>query len=144
MKAAIVYESRGGITKRTAEAVGKAIEAEGHEVILRPVSQVALADLEGAGALLVGTWVEGYILFGVRPARAARAWISGLPTLSQVPAAVFCTYAFHPRGALAELRRGLEAHGANVLAEHAFHRRRPEVDVRAFVHGFLERVGPGR
>ena len=142
MKLLVIYESRGGITKRAAEAVAKAIRAEGHEAILRPVGETGPKDLEGADALFVGSWVEGFILFGVRPARAARAWLTRLPALPGTPAGVFCTYAFHPRGTLAELRRGLEARGANVLADHAFHRRRPEVGAEAFVHALLERVGP--
>lgn len=142
MKLLVVYESRGGITKRAAEAVAKAIRTEGHEAILRPVGEAGPQDLEGADALFVGSWVEGFILFGVRPARAARAWLTGLARLPGTPAGVFCTYAFHPRGTLAELRRGLEAHGANVLAEHAFHRRRPEMEADAFVHALLERMGP--
>lgn len=142
MKVLVVYESRGGTTKRAAEAVAKAIGAAGHEAVLRPVAQAGPEDLEGADALFVGSWVEGYILFGVRPAHAARTWLGRLPTLAGTPAGAFCTYAFHPRGTLAELRRGLEARGANVVAEHAFHRRRPEAGADAFVQGFLERVRP--
>jgi hypothetical protein len=141
MKVLVVYESRGGITKRVAEMLAKAIGAEGHEAVLRPLAQASPQEVEGADALLVGTWVEGYILFGVRPARAVRTWLARLPTLPGTPAGVFCTYAIHPRGTLAELRRGLETDGANVLAEHAFHRRRPEVGAEAFVRDFLERLG---
>lgn len=142
MKVLVLYESRGGITKRAAEALAKAIRAEGHEAVLRPGAEAGPQDLEVADVLFVGSWVEGFILFGVRPARAARAWLAVLPALPGTPAGVFCTYAFHPRETLAELRQGLEAHGAHVLAEHAFSRRRPEAGAEAFVHGLLERMGP--
>jgi uroporphyrinogen-III synthase len=131
------YESRGGTTKRAAEAVAEAIRRAGHEAEVRPLSEVAGGDLEEKDALFVGSRVEGFILFGVGPAKAARRWLAAIPSLPGIRAGVFCTYAFHPRGTLDVLARGLEARGARVLARHAFRRRDPTAGAESFVDAVL-------
>jgi len=134
------YESRGGRTRRAAEAIADALRTEGHDAKVRPLSEIGPEEVEGVDALFVGAWVEGFILFGVGPARGARLWLDRLPSLGGTPAGVFCTYAFHPRGTLGELRRGLEGRGAKVVAERAFHRRRPAEGAGALVREFLARA----
>lgn len=66
--------------------------------------------------------MEGFILFGVKPARAATRWLDQAPPLAGKPVGVFVTYAVHPRGSLGVLRRGVEARGGKVVAEHASRR----------------------
>lgn len=140
MNVLVAYESRGGHTKRAAEAIGEALRTEGHDAQIRPLSEIGPPEVEGAEALFVGSWVEGFILFGVGPAKAARRWLERLPSLGGTPAGVFCTYAIRPVGSLAELRRGLEGRGAKVVAERAFHRRRPEAGAGVLVREFLARA----
>lgn len=86
--------------------------------------------------------MQGYILFGVGPARTARRLLEGLPPLGGRPAAVFCTYAFHPRGTLGVLRSALEAKGAKVVGQRAFHRRQPEQGADGFARDVLGAVAP--
>ena len=90
-----------------------------------------------ADALFVGSWVDGFILFGVGPARAAERWLAALPPLDGVKAGVFCTYAFNPRGTLDILTSRLEARGAQVVARHAFNRRAPEAGAERFAREVL-------
>jgi len=137
----VAYESRGGRTRRAAEAIGKAVRTEGHDADVRPLSEIDPGELKRAGALFLGSWVQGFILFGVGPARGAREWLARVPSLPGIPAGVFCTYAVHPRATLRELRLGLESRGAKVLAEGAFHRRRPEAGAGALVRELLARAG---
>jgi hypothetical protein len=85
-----------------------------------PVAQVGPADLTETDLLIVGTWVEGLVVARVGAARAARAWLAGLPRLAGLRTATFCTFAISPGGTLAEMRRALEDRGAVVMAEGAF------------------------
>jgi flavodoxin len=142
MRILVGYESRGGRTGRTAEAIAEAGRKEGHTVVVRPLAQVGSDELLDQELLFLGTWVEGYILFGVGPARTARRLIEALPPLGGKPAAVFCTYAIHPRGTLGMLRSALELKGAKVVGQRAFHRNRPEQGADVFTRDVLAVVSP--
>ena len=140
MRFLIAYESRGGRTGAAAEAIAAEVRAAGHEADVRPLGATDAGALDQADAVFVGTWVEGFLVVGVGPARAAREWMARLPALSGKPAAVFCTYALNPRGTLPALQSALERKGARVLASRAFHRRRPAEGAGALVQQVLARL----
>lgn len=141
MNILVLYQSRGGHTRRAAEAIAEAARRMGHSAAVKSVIEVRASDTESADLLFVGTWVQGYILFGVKPA-GAELWVRSLPALDGKPVAVFCTYAIHPRGSLRALSRLLAAKGATILGQHAFHRRHPGAGVEHFVQRVLEAALP--
>jgi len=116
----VCYESGGGRTARTAEAIADGFSARGDQVRVLPITKVGTAELAAADMVVVGSWVEGFVVTGVRPAKAMRAWLAGLPRLGGRPVGVFCTYAVAPQGALPAMRRALEATGAVVVGQAAF------------------------
>ncbi|MHB8244217.1 MAG: FAD-dependent oxidoreductase [Acidimicrobiales bacterium] len=116
----VCYESRGGHTAKRAQEVAEAFSKQGDQVRALPISKVGLPELAAVDCLVVGTWVEGFVVAGVRPARAMRSWLGQLPRLGGKPVATFCTYGIAPKGALTEMRRAIEATGATVIAEAAF------------------------
>jgi flavodoxin len=121
----VAYESRGGRTKRAAQAIADTIQAAGHQTEIRPLSEAGSELVATADVLFVGSWVEGFLLFGVGPAKAAQQWVAALPSLSGKHAAVFCTYALHPRGTLSALGSGVKGKGASLAGEAAFRHGRP-------------------
>src|ERR1035437_3569542 len=123
MQVLVAYESRGGRTRRAAEAVANAVRARGSEVTLKALKDTTAEDVERSDAIALGTWVEGLIFFKVGPAKAALAGVKRLPALGGKPVAVFCTYGFNPRATLATLRPSLEA---KVVAENASPRSHPD------------------
>jgi len=129
----VCYESQGGKTARAAEAVAGGFSARGDQVRVLPIAKVGPAELAGADLVVVGSWVEGFVVAGLRPAKAMRAWLAGLPRLGGRPVGVFCTYAVAPRGALGAMCRALEATGAVVVSQAAFGPR--ELGPRAGVFG---------
>jgi flavodoxin len=137
MNVLVLYQSRSGHTRNAAEAIAQAARDLNHEVIIKAVIEVRKADVENADVLFVGTWVQGFILFGVRPA-GAELWVSALPSLQGKPVGVFCTYAFHPRGSLQALGALLARRGAAIVGERAFHRSRPGDGAAAFVQRVLQ------
>src|SRR3954452_10098337 len=98
MKAVVLYESMTGNTRRAAELIGGALAERGAEVAVRSVLAPGLHELSVADVVLIGTWVDGLVLFGQRPGRAGRLW--KLPVLDRKRVAVFCTYAVNPGKAL--------------------------------------------
>ncbi len=126
MKVLVAYESRSGRTRRAAEAVAEAVRTRGSDAILKALSETTAEDVEHADAVAVGSWVEGFIVVKVGPAKAALEAIGRLPAMGGKPAGVFCTYGVNPRATLAILRRSLEAKGADVVAENASPRSHPD------------------
>jgi flavodoxin len=137
MKVLVLYQSRSGHTRAAAEAVAQAARDRGHTVAIKSVIEVQKIDVENADVLFVGTWIQGFILFGVKPA-GATLWVPALPSLAGKPVGIFCTYAFNPRGSLPALGAMLTGRGATVVGQHAFHRSRTSQGAETFVQGVLQ------
>ena len=137
MNVLVIYNSRTGNTQQAAEAIAQAVRDQNHLVTVKSVSQIQKADVENAEVLFVGTWVQGLILFRVRPA-GAELWVPTLPSLAGKPVGIFCTYAFHPRGSLDALGRMLEEKGATIMGQHAFHQRNPDNGAAEFAQRILQ------
>lgn len=135
-KTLIAYESQTGNTRRVAEGIAEAVRKRGGEAVVKRVADVKPADVDEASAVFVGTWVHGWILFGVRPAGAEK-WVPMLPSLAGKPVGAFLTYAFYPWGALRSFSAMLQTRGADVRAERAFHRSRLSAGVEEFVQGVI-------
>ncbi len=116
----VCYESEGGRTRAAAETIASQCDARGLDVTCLPIDQVGPREIAAADVLVVGTWVEGLVLARVRPARAMRAWIEGLPRLAARKVAIFCTYSVNPRGALEEMSRAIAGKGGAVVAREDF------------------------
>ena len=134
MRVLVLYESRRGFTLTVARALRDAIRAQGVDATAAPLRGVDAGTLAAADALVVGTWVSGLIVLGVRPAPGTREGVGALPDLDGMPTVVFCTCAASPRGALWTLTDWLEARGADVRGRAVFRRAKslasaPEVAV---------------
>jgi flavodoxin len=135
----VIYHSRSGHTRDAAEAIATAAREMSYEVTVRSVAELRQADVEKAHALFIGTWVHGMILFGVRPA-GVEQWVPALPSLTGKPVGIFCTYAFNPRGSLRMLGAMLQARGATVQGQRAFHRSHPGEGADSFVQSVMQSV----
>jgi len=137
MNVLVLYQSRKGHTKAAAEAIAQVARGLNHEVAVKSVIEVLQADVERADVLFVGTWVQGFILFGVRPA-GADLWAAALPSLDGKPVGVFCTYLFNPRGSLGMLGDLLAARGGTLVGQRAFHQSRTDDGAEPFVQSALQ------
>ncbi|MCL4448509.1 MAG: flavodoxin domain-containing protein [Actinobacteria bacterium] len=118
----VAYESRGGKTKKAAEIVADSLRRKGNEVSVSPISEAATSEVQKAELVILGSWVEGFILFGVGPAKAAIRWAEGLPMLDKKSVAVFCTYGFNPKNSAEVLASILKTKGAKVLTTQTMRR----------------------
>lgn len=113
------YQSRGGRTAHAAGLIAAALRETGAVVRAVPLTQIGVDELLDTDLLVLGTWVEGFVVAGVGPARATRDWLASLPRLAGLRTATFCTYSVSPRGTLPSMRRELERRGMTVAAERA-------------------------
>jgi flavodoxin len=137
MKVLVLFNSQKGHTQAAAEAMAQAAISLGHEPAVKAVNQVRASDVEGADLLFIGTWVQGFILFGVKPANAT-LWVPSLPPLKGKRVAAFCTYRFNPRGSLKTLATMLEGRGASIVGQQAFQRDQAVQGAEPFVKQVLE------
>lgn len=138
MHVLVLYESRGGTTRATAEAVATAMRARGKDSMLRPLGEVTDSHVRGADLVVLGTWVKGFVWFNVGPPNPVRSWLRRCPELGGKTAAVFCTYSVDPRDTLATVAGGLHARGATIVGERAFRRGHHTEGVKAFVDAVLD------
>lgn len=139
MNILVLYQSRSGHTRSAAEAIAQAARDLNHDVRVKSVIEVQKADVDSADALFVGTWIQGFILFGVKPA-GANLWVPALPAMNGKPVGMFCTYLFNPRDSLRTLGNLLRGKGARIVGERAFHRSRYADGVKSFVQQVLQSV----
>jgi glutamate synthase (NADPH) small chain len=140
----VAYESRGGRTARAAGLIAEGLRATGAVVRAVPLAQAGIPDLAETDLLIIGTWVEGFVVAGVRAAGATRAWLAGLPRLPGLRTATFCTFAVAPKGALAAMRQELEDRGMVVLSEDAFGPGHIDGDVARFTRELRATAWPGQ
>ena len=138
----VCYESNGGRTETAARAIAGALTGRGAQVTALPLKRVGARELAAADVVIVGSWVEGFVVAGVHPARRARDWLAALPHLGGKKAAVFCTYAVSPKAALAEMAAALEKAGADVVAHAGFSRNGAPSDAVGFARELLALCWP--
>jgi flavodoxin len=137
MNVLVLYQSRNGHTRAAAESIAQAARNLSHTVTLKSIIEVRKADIDAADALFIGTWTQGFILFGVKPA-GADLWVPALPALNGKPVGIFSTYMFNPRSSLHALGDRLVAKGATIVGQHAFQRSQPDSGAVAFVEEVLQ------
>ncbi len=138
MKVVVLFESLTGNTKRAAELIGGALHEKGVEVHVRPITAFDYGEVAAADVVVVGTWVDGFIVAGHRPGRAGR--LLKLPVLDRKKVAAYVTYAINPGKALKKTVRVLEGRGADVIASAQLKRNHLEEQVGPFVAELLELV----
>jgi len=138
MRAVVIYESLTGNTAKAARLIAHEVAARGVDVAVYPITDVDLKALAEADVVFVGTWVDGFVLFGHRPGRAGR--LRSLPVIDGKRVAAFMTYAIHAGKALDRFARLLEERGGEVVARTLLRRDRLEQGVADFVTASLATV----
>jgi flavodoxin len=141
MRVLVLYQSRRGFTMRVAHAIRDEVRRRGHLATCTPFDGADAGTLAAADALIVGTWIEGTIVFRVRPADDAVRAVHRLPDLGRRPVAVFCTFDVSPFDAMDRFAGRLAARGGRVVAAGHFKRYHRRKERRlASVPAFVEHV----
>ncbi|MEZ5309900.1 MAG: hypothetical protein R2735_04775 [Microthrixaceae bacterium] len=95
-----------------------------------------LAALQQADVVVVGTWVDGLILFGQRPGGSGK--LSKIPLLAGKPTYGFVTYAVDAGKTLDKLTAVLEDRDGDVRGAMAIRRDQLEVGAVSLAAGIVE------
>ena len=136
MKAAILFESLTGNTRKASELIAGNLQQEGWSVTgVCPVRQPEMAAIQDADMVIVGTWVHGLFVVGQSPWGIGA--INGLPFLRGKKAATFCTYALNPAKSLDRHDSAVSRLGAEVIGGCALHRAKLREHTEEFVARLL-------
>ena len=91
MRAVVIYESLTGNTAKAGQAIAAQLSEAGLPTRAFPITGIDYQALQAAELVIVGSWVDGLILFRQRPGRMGR--ITSMPTLAGKKAVVDLTYA---------------------------------------------------
>ena len=131
MQAVIIYNSLTGTTRTAAHRIASELRALRIEAEPVAIDDVDEATVAAADLVIVGTWTDGIIVVGQKP--AGRKRIRKLPSLAGKRAVVYCTYAVDPGQTLEKLVAEVEAKGAEVIGGFALARHDLPGDVAEFV-----------
>ena len=142
MKAIVIYESLTGNTRDVGHLIAAALTRAEVQTVACPITEVDLQALSDADLVIVGSWVDGFFIFGQRPGRIGR--LSNMPVIDEKSAAVYCTYAINPGKTLEKLADIVGERGGKVLGGFAIKRNNLEGGAIEFVDrllGALEATG---
>jgi len=92
-KAAVIYHSRTGTTRKYAMAIRDYLRSKDVEVQLTSIKEYRKEMVEGVDYLLLGCWTSGLWLILQHPDKEWRAFAETLPELPHVKTGFFTTYA---------------------------------------------------
>ncbi len=130
MDAVIIYESLTGTTQRAAHLIGDAFYDEQIATQIFPVAGVTAEAIAGADLVIIGSWTDGLLIVGQKPAKAKKLKL--LPDLTGKKVLVYCTYAIHPGHTIQKLTKIAEALGGEVLGGMTLRRDRLAEDAAEF------------
>lgn len=135
MKAAILFQSLTGNTRKAGELIAANLQQEGWQITtVAPMKQLEMAAIQDADVVIVGTWVHGLFVVGQAP--WGLGGISHLPALKGKVAATYCTFALNPGTTLDKMDAAVSALGADVVGGLALHRAK----LRAHTEEFAARL----
>ncbi|MGB8861416.1 MAG: flavodoxin family protein [Ilumatobacteraceae bacterium] len=131
MKAAILFQSLTGNTRKAGELIAANLQQEGWGITtVSPMKQLEMAALQRADVVIVGTWVHGLFVIGQAPFGIGA--IGHLPALRGKLAATYCTFALNPGKTLDRLDGAVSSLGAEVIGGLALHRSKLEAHSEEF------------
>ena len=109
MKAAIIYNSKTGTTKKYAEAIGEYLQVKNTEVALSSIHEYKDEILQDADYLLLGCWTQGLIFFLQHPEKAWVNFAKLLPENMKSRIILFTTYKVLTGSMFREMHKHLNA-----------------------------------
>ena len=123
MKAAILFQSLTGNTRKAGELIAANLQQEGWGITtVTPMRDLEMAAIQNADVVIIGTWVHGLFVVGQAPWGIGA--INHLPALRGKLAATYCTFALNPGTTLDKMDGAVTRLGADVIGGLALNRSR--------------------
>ncbi len=116
-KAAIVYRSHTGTTRRFAEEIGAYLTARGVEARVASVGECDLRTLGDVDYLILGCWTNGLMVLLQHPDQPWIDFARAMPAVATPRVALFTTYKLATGRMFKEMRRHLAGKTAGITLE---------------------------
>lgn len=139
MKAAILFQSLSGNTRRAGELIAANLQQEGWGITtVAPMKQLEMSAIQSADMVIIGTWVHGLFVVGQAPWGIGA--INHLPALRGKLATTYCTFALNPGTTLDKLDSAVSGLGAEVIGGLALHRSKLHAHAEEFAARLVANV----
>ncbi len=138
MNIAIIYDSSTGTTAKAAEAMGKTLEARGHQCRVQSISLADPADVSEADLICIGSWVKGLFIIRQHPTEGTMRFIERLGDLAGKNVVVFCTYKLAIGSTLRQMAEALEKEGATVIEQFKYRGSEPNSKFASFANSLTQ------
>ena len=139
LKAAILFQSLSGNTRRAGELIAANLQQEGWGITtVAPMKQLEMSAIQSADMVIIGTWVHGLFVVGQAPWGIGA--INHLPALRGKLAATYCTFALNPGTTLDKLDSAVSGLGAEVIGGLALHRSKLHAHAEEFAARLVANV----
>ncbi|MBN1143537.1 MAG: flavodoxin domain-containing protein [Bacteroidales bacterium] len=116
-KAVVIYQSKTGITKKFAEAIGAYAAEKGIDVQTLSIAEYTSGIAEKADYVFLGCWTSGFLLFFLQhPDGPWKQFAAGLPALSG-KVALFTTYKVATGSMFNSMRKHLRMDASKPVVE---------------------------
>ncbi|MHA1945261.1 MAG: flavodoxin family protein [Candidatus Hodarchaeales archaeon] len=117
MNILIVFDSESGNTKKVVQMLKNKLVNRGYSLTVKHALTATTQHIDDSNLLIIGTPVHGYILFGQKPTKAVRSFISEeVPkNLNQKPVIGFATYLLFPAGVLNHIKRYIDSKNGKLI-----------------------------
>ena len=139
MKAAILFESLTGTTRKAGELIAANLQQEGWGITgVSLVRRPDFKSIQDADIVIVGTWVKGLFVAAQSPFGIGA--IENMPAMSGKLAATYCTFAVNPGKTLDKLDKAVSMVGADVVGGLALHRMKLAAHAEEFAARLVANV----
>jgi flavodoxin len=114
MKALVVYHSKTGTTEKMASQIAAHLAENKIDVKLSSIKEVSHNDIEQADRIYLGTWTDGYMIFGQKPEKEWLKFSRNLPIGIRKRTTLFTTYKLMTGSMFKNMRRELSYRGIKV------------------------------
>jgi flavodoxin len=143
MNILIVFDSDSGNTKKVVQMLKSKLVSRGYSITVKHALTATTQHVEDSSLLIIGTPVHGYLLFGQKPTKAVRSFISEeIPKdLNQKPVVGFATYLLFPAGTLNHIKRHIESKNGKII-DLVAKRRSNKTELVSTIENLVNEVYP--
>jgi flavodoxin len=114
MKALVIYHSKTGTTKKMAEAIGEQIQKNQMDVVIRSIHEVSEQEIQTASHLYMGSWTNGFMLFGQKPHKDWSNFAFRLQKDNSKKVMLFATYKLRTGSMFSKMQSQLSIKGFRI------------------------------
>jgi flavodoxin len=138
-KAAIIYQSKTGITRKFGEEISRYLSVKGIETQTFSVSDYKNGIIEQSDYVLLGCWTAGFmLLFFQHPDKIWKRFAQELPGLGGKKVALFTTYKIATGSMFNSMRKYLADKGTDLSLELKSRKGDLSLENKTILDRFLE------